>query len=477
MVWFYHALVLCTAVGVSARSHGAANPRSYLEKQFSQQFDDGYSVLKHYGGNGPYSERVSYGIERDPPSGCVVDQVISIQRHGERYPDPSTGAAFEQCLAKLYASNITEWKGDLAFLNHWTYWVPDKCYYAAETWTGPYAGLLTAFRRGGEYRDRYGHLWDGHSVVPIFTSGYERVIETARKFGEGFFGYNYSTNAAINIISESATRGADSLTPTCDQDNDQRTCDALTNLMPQFYVAAARFNEQNPGLNINATDVYNLMQMAAFELNARPFSDWINAFTLDEWVSFGYTQDLQYYYCSGPGDKNMYAVGAVYANASLTLLNQGPSAGTLFFNFAHDTNITPIIAALGILIPTEDLPLDRIPFGNPWSTGNIVPMQGHLTIERLACNATAISEAGTYVRLVLNEAVVPFNACQSGPGYSCPLANYTSILKKSLPNYITTCKVPASYPQYLKFWWEYNTTTEYNYQNGTVGCQQGTTVV
>lgn len=34
-----------------------------------------------------------------------------------------------------------------------------------------------------------------------------------------------------------------------------------------------------------------------------------------------------------PGDKNMAAVGAVYANASLTLLNQGPKeAGSLFFN-------------------------------------------------------------------------------------------------------------------------------------------------
>jgi acid phosphatase len=39
--------------------------------------------------------------------------------------------------------------------------------------------------------------------------------------------------------------------------------------------------------------------MAAYELNVRPFSDWINAFTLDEWVAYGYTQDLQYYNCDG----------------------------------------------------------------------------------------------------------------------------------------------------------------------------------
>jgi hypothetical protein len=34
-----------------------------------------------------------------------------------------------------------------------------------------------------------------------------------------------------------------------------------------------------------------------------------------------------------PGDKNMAAVGSVYANASLTLLNQGPEkASPLYLN-------------------------------------------------------------------------------------------------------------------------------------------------
>lgn len=39
--------------------------------------------------------------------------------------------------------------------------------------------------------------------------------------------------------------------------------------------------------------------MAAFELQARPYSFWINAFTYDEWVPFGYIQDLSYYCCAG----------------------------------------------------------------------------------------------------------------------------------------------------------------------------------
>ncbi|OJJ50272.1 hypothetical protein ASPZODRAFT_128896 [Penicilliopsis zonata CBS 506.65] len=449
-------------------------------KEFSQEFRDGFSILKHYGGDGPYSQRESFGISRDPPASCQVDQVIMIKRHGERYPSAGTGADIEEVLEKLYASGITEWKDDLTFFNDWSYYVPNTCYYEAETFTGPYAGLADGLSHGMDYGQRYGHLLTGYngSVVPIFSSGYERVINTARKFGEGFFGYNYTSGAALNIISEDASQGADSLTPSCDYDDDTSVCDSLTYYMPQFDVAAARFNEQNPGLNVTWDDIFVLMTMAAFELNARPSSPWINAFTADEWVAFGYANDVYYYYCAGPGDKNMLAVGAVYLNASLTLMNQGPKeAGSIYLNFAHDTNITPIIAALGIVTPTEDLPLDTIAFGNPWAIGNIMPMGGHLTIERLSCNATAVTDEGSYVRLVINEAVVPYHSCQSGPGYSCPLANFTELVSASLPDYISSCNVSSSYPQYLDFWWNYNTTTDLNYMTGPLGCQVGATMV
>ena len=240
--------------------YNAGNPQSFVEKQFGQYFYDGYSILKHYGGNGPYSDRESYGIDRNPPEGCAVDQVFMIMRHGERYPDPSIYDEFVNSLDKIYSANVTKWQGDLEFLNDWTFWITDPAMCAQETWTGPYAGLLTGYTRGLNYRDRYGHLYDGESILPIFSSGYERIIETARKFGEGFLGYNYSTLAAINIIPESESQGANSLTPTCVSDNDTAVCESLTGLLPQFYVAADRLNKQNSGLNLNATDIYYLMR-------------------------------------------------------------------------------------------------------------------------------------------------------------------------------------------------------------------------
>jgi acid phosphatase len=181
-------------------------------------------------------------------------------RHGERYPDAFLGVNYVAVLEKLHGSKVHTWAGDLAFLNDWTYYVPDAALYGQESTTGPYSGLLNAFNRGSEYRLRYDHLWDGKSIVPIFTSGYERVIETARYFGQGFFGYNYSTSAAINIIPEAATQGANSLTPSCAADTGYLSCYLETRTSPLLNVAAARFNKQNPGLKLNSTDIYNIMR-------------------------------------------------------------------------------------------------------------------------------------------------------------------------------------------------------------------------
>jgi acid phosphatase len=89
---------------------------SYLKRQFSQNFYDGYNILKHVGGIGPYSDRVSYGIDRNPPAGCAVDQVLMLMRHAERYPDTSTAAVTQAGLQKLYSSGVKTWSGDLFFL-------------------------------------------------------------------------------------------------------------------------------------------------------------------------------------------------------------------------------------------------------------------------------------------------------------------------------------------------------------------------
>ena len=182
---------LCGLLGVSALATASSSNRPDYARRYpfaapyDQSFMEGYSILKHVGGLGPYSNRMSYGIGRDPPDSCVVDQVIMIRRHGERYPQGSDGVKIEAALDKLYSFKIREWKGDLTFLNSWEYFVDSEGLYGLETESGPYNGLLGTYRHGAEYRVRYGHLWDQNSnkTVPMWTSEFERVVQTARKFG------------------------------------------------------------------------------------------------------------------------------------------------------------------------------------------------------------------------------------------------------------------------------------------------------
>ncbi|KAJ6787269.1 hypothetical protein PWT90_05862 [Aphanocladium album] len=442
---------------------------------YDQSFLDGYSVIKHVGSIGPYSNHVSYGVGRDPPDGCVVDQVIMLRRHGERYPQSSDMEAIHAVLRKLYSFNITAWEGDLRFLNHWQ-WLARDSIFALETASGPYSGLLTAYKHGTEYRARYGHLFNPNSErkVPMWTAQYERVIQTARKFGEGFFGWNYTTSAALNLIPEGHPQGANSLTPKCPADKHYtKQCQTIPEYRPEFDVAAARFNGQNPGLKLNASDIYQLMYLSVYELTSQGYSDWTNVFTLDEWVNFGYTEDLSFYYCVGPGNKKYSSArGSVFANASVTLLNEGPEKnGALFFNFAHDSNITPVLFALGIHVPDQDLPISHIPFPNPYKISDIMPMSGSIVLERLQCNATTYSPKGTYVRVVLNEAVIPYNSCQDGPGFSCSLGNFTEQVGNRLTDYVKDCKVDPSAPQHLSFWWEYDTSNANNFRTTEIPYQ------
>lgn len=78
----------------------AANTEAFFPGNFQQPFVaqepiGGYNILKYMGGYGPYTDRDSFGISRDPPKGCKVEQVVMVHRHGERYPQPADGDEYK----------------------------------------------------------------------------------------------------------------------------------------------------------------------------------------------------------------------------------------------------------------------------------------------------------------------------------------------------------------------------------------------
>jgi len=90
---------------------------------------------------------------------------------------------------------------------------PEK-HFEQLTTTGPYSGTLEAFTTGVKLRTRYQHLWE--KVVDnrtlFWASECDRVIDTARYFGAGFFGLE-SERAELRIISEDESKAGDTLTP------------------------------------------------------------------------------------------------------------------------------------------------------------------------------------------------------------------------------------------------------------------------
>lgn len=463
---------------------------------YSQVFEDNYNVLKYTANHGPYSNRRSVGISRDPPEGCEVDQVVLIMRHGERYPSKGSMKNMEKSVGKL-AAKKGSLKGSLEFLNDWElYATSDSGWIEAETTTGAYSGLQDAYTAGSLYSGRYSYLWNKDEIIPVFSGGYARVIDTAREFMRGFFGYNL-TQAALNIIPETPDQGANTLVPQCSNTSigEPTTCSNKWDY-PPFYQLAEKWNSEY-GVSLKWSDIFNIALMTIYELNVRGSSPWVGVLPSEVWVATEHYLSSQFYCQSGPGSPEAIARGTNFLNASRTLLVQGPEAGMpLSLNFAHDGDIAELHAAMGVE-PANGFNDSYIQLHPGYRVADVIPMGGRVIFERLKCsysphnqtwietyplsfnvsetlaNANSTQGSDTFVRIIFNEAVVPIEKCQSGPGLSCPLQEYSDYVDSQISGrvFADVCNLTENAPKYLSFWWDYNTTTDLNQMNQTLGYQ------
>lgn len=118
-------------------------------------------------------------------------------------------------------------------------------------------------------------------------------------------------------------------------------------------------------------------------------------------------------------------------------------------DFGHDTALESIITAMGLFNTSfnGNVTLDEIDNSRPWQSASISPMggkapphprdirqtngpTGKLFVERQTC-ASGGRTNGTFVRMLLNEAVVPLNtlpACKKSWGASKGLCRLSSFL-------------------------------------------------
>lgn len=495
-----HTLLSCLVVAPTAV---LCSDTALDTMPYAQQALDQFNLLKHQGGHGPYSSHPGFGISRDPPPQCTVDQVQLFFRHGERYPTVDLANSLSEFLHQVGPGNENGVvaRNSLAFLN--AYKSPalkDPGLYEQETFMGPYGGYQSMFSSGSEMRARYGHLWtrgsesdenddmdaktskddetiinngndndnNDNTIVPFFTASQERIVVTAINVARGFFGSKWKKHAQFVVLNETSDSGLNSLTPElgCPAFNGRYKGDYTTRYGELGLAdALARFlndlelvgpdgaHEGSAAAVINATteDIANLMSLCMYDLNAAGESSLCEYFTPNDWKAFEYKRDLDYYYYSGNGNPTVPAIGGVVSNATLRILEQPSSSSStsantstnIYFNFAHETNLLMYLTSIGIFNPSHDLDWQAPSFRpNQWTTSHIVPMGARVALERLSYqNASDPLVTDQYVRFVVNDAVIPLDGCTTGPGFSCPLEKYLEIQGARIPSALETCGI------------------------------------
>ncbi|KAG8943496.1 hypothetical protein FRC04_002847 [Tulasnella sp. 424] len=412
---------------------------------------------------GPYSARYpvysfrSYKhIPSDLPHGCHVVQVNILQRHGARYPTSGSWSSITSAVSKIKAAALLNPQAaahsPLAFVSTYNFTL------ATDSLVD--FGRLQAYTSGKYISDHYHHL--SSSGTFIRSTSKDRVLESARWFKHGFEGKSFpfpisdlelpdvviptgsSNNSTLSVDNCAAAEAAPEDDP-----------NAPNTQWLSIYAApvAKRLGAFIPGLALTATDANALMSLCGFDTAFRngKASPWCGIFKKDEWADNEYYWDLEKYYGSSYGLPYAKAQGSGWVNeliARLTgkpVLVTGAINGTLdsdpktfplppnspsiFADFSSDNNIAHMIAALGILNDANPLPAQGPPPKNHvFVSSKLVPFSTSLVVEKLVCrrqvhlrghdsaaeDVTASKGTEEYVRMVLNEGVVPLDLQECG---------------------------------------------------------------
>lgn len=438
-----------------------------------------WNILYHLGGNGPWVEKVTDVVETGiaVPDGCEVEQVHMMARHAERYPTKAAGRNQRAVVEKMKNSNIT-FTGSLAFFNTWQLFWDDDAVLEQLTSTGPFSGRLGAFTTGVRLRTRYPHLFSralSRNATTYWASGSPRVIETARHFALGFFGLDAPSH--LTVIPESPDRAANTLTPgrTClanlaDAQHGKAKGYTLMSAFRATYLPAiaARLSSQT-GLAFSPQDIFSMQELCGFEITVRGRSDWCDVFSQHEFLAFEYARDVLHYYRAGPGQRYAAAMGWLWVNATMGLMREGgggdggeEGAGPLFFSFVHDGDIAPMITALDVINDDAHLPVLHVWHERKWRKSQVSPMGGRIILELLSCRAgggergesPSSSSSSKFVRLNINDGITALPDCQSGPGKSCPLAQFVARTKKKgeeVGSFAELCGLDEGAPDRITF--------------------------
>uniref|UniRef100_K3W7E0 Acid phosphatase n=1 Tax=Globisporangium ultimum (strain ATCC 200006 / CBS 805.95 / DAOM BR144) TaxID=431595 RepID=K3W7E0_GLOUD len=437
--------LLYSAAALALMSTGSSSVQAY-----SESFDllDHTNLFSYYrpANTNLTAEQVAL------PAQCSVDQVHIVGRHATRYPSTNSYNGLKRIGDKVQQklqANVSILAPELEFLKTWNLdeMITDPAH-QIENLTA--LGLTEAYDFGASVRKKYAHLYQQDATV--WSGSVERVQLTAKSFMQGLFGQEAVENHYANLITSNSsdkTIAANTLTPidTCTNfpkglGSPQQSAFQNT-WVPQ---ALARLEKLWPGFEFIADDLMGMMDLCVYEMALRSKSErrFCKIFTDDEWQSYDYFRDLSYYYDSGYGNPRARTAAYPYVAAVARLLAQPKTASCqkIYAAFSHDTQLSIFLTAFGVNEDATPLSSSAVNLARKTRASRSLLMGARLVTERINCGSE-----GSFVRLTVNDAVVPFDDCKDGPGLSCSLEKYLIRLKSieaKAGDFMTQCGVAAA---------------------------------
>ncbi|KAM5370565.1 hypothetical protein ACJZ2D_008498 [Fusarium nematophilum] len=392
-------------------------------------------------------------IDASTPDNCEVTLGLVLSRHGARYPTETKTDAYNATVARIQRSAKKYGKG-YEWLRGYTY--------------GLGAADLTDFGQqqmvdsGKAFYVRYIGLAEKTEPF-IRASGSDRVIMSSHNFTQGFYlsrgesGDDYVDDILIipetpgvnNTLSHgSCASFEDDSAP---GDNQRAEAAWGERFLPEIQ---ERLNKNLPGVNLTLEETIYLMDLCPFTRVNTPggagHSKFCDLFAKDDWRSYDYYLTLSKYYEYGNGNPMGPTQGVGYVNELIARLTQQPVVDdtttnttldsspdtfpldrALYADFSHDNSMVSIFSALGLYNETGMLPTDHIvPALNAhgYSSAWVVPFGARMYVEKLECDASGGEKGDEYVRVLVNDRVMPLETCRGDEFGRCRLDDFVESL-------------------------------------------------
>lgn len=383
------------------------------------------------------------------PDQCTVKQVHILHRHGARYPTDGMDDGPGLLAAKIQnttRNNTFEASGELAFLHDWKYelGVADLVHQGAQE----------LFDSGVKAYYQYGKLLENATEKPVIrASSSSRVVDSARYWALGFFGWDATSKVNLEVLTE-ADKQNNTLEPkhSCPNGDEIKFGDKMRKQWQNVYLQKPldRIQQHIKGINLTIDDMENFISMCPYETSGMGYSQFCNLFTKEEWESYEYEADLKFQANNGFMSPTGKAMGIGYVNEFLERVTHGnysqpqttqnntldknptyfPVNQTLYADFSHDSVMVSILTAFNFTQFSTPLGSGSIVTKRGFRASDVVPFGARVVFEVLEC--TENKQPTNYIRVKINEAVLPLDegqGCAKRPDGLCKLDDFVGFLK------------------------------------------------